>query len=83
MILGVDFGDSRTGYAVSDALGLFASTYETYAEKDMRRVAEHTVQIAEKTGAEKIVLGFPKNMNGTLGDRAKKTKRFQKLLGEL
>ena len=53
MILGVDFGDSRTGYAVSDALGLFASTYETYAEKDMRRVAEHTVQIAEKTGAEK------------------------------
>ena len=83
MILGVDFGDSRTGYAVSDALGLFAGTYETYAEKDMRRVAEHTVQIAEKTGAEKIVLGFPKNMNGTLGDRAKKTKRFQKLLGEL
>ncbi len=80
MILGVDFGDSRTGYAVSDALGFSANTLETYHEKDMNKVAEHTAELAKRLGAEKIVLGFPKNMNGTVGERGKKTKAFAKRL---
>ena len=80
MILGVDFGDSRTGYAVSDALGFSANTLETYHEKNMNKVAEHTAELVKKLGAEKIVLGFPKNMNGTVGDRGKKTKALAKLL---
>jgi putative Holliday junction resolvase len=83
MILGVDFGDSRTGYATSDALGFSANTLETYSEKNMNRVAEHTAQLAKKLNAEKIVLGFPKNMNGTIGERGKKTKAFAKLLREM
>lgn len=83
MILGVDFGDSRTGYATSDALGFSAHTYETFAEKNMQKVAEHTAELVRELGAEKIVLGFPKNMNGTVGDRGKKTKRFKKLLEEM
>lgn len=80
MILGVDFGDSRTGYAVSDALGFSANTLETYHEKNMNKVAEHTAELVKKLGAEKIVLGFPKNMNGTVGDRGKKTKALAKQL---
>ncbi len=83
MILGVDFGDSRTGYAVSDALGFSANTLETFSEKNMTKVAEHTAELVRSLGAEKIVLGFPKNMNGTVGDRGKKTKAFAKLLGKL
>ncbi len=83
MILGVDFGDSRTGYATSDALGFSAHTLETYAEKNMTKVAHHTAELVEKLGAKKIVLGFPKNMNGTVGERGKKTKAFAKLLGTL
>lgn len=83
MILGVDFGDSRTGYATSDALGLSAHTLETYSEKSMHKVAEHTVALAKELGAEKIVLGFPKNMNGTVGDRGKKTRRLKKMLEEM
>lgn len=83
MVLGVDFGDSRTGYATSDALGLSAHTYETYSETNMKKVAEHTAHLAGELGAEKIVLGFPKNMNGTVGERGKKTKRFKKMLEEL
>ncbi len=83
MILGVDFGDSRTGYATSDALGFSAHTLEVYHEKNMKKVAQHTAELAEKLGAEKIVLGLPKNMNGTIGDRGKKTKTFAKILGEL
>ena len=83
MVLGVDFGDSRTGYATSDALGFSAHTLEVYSEKNMQKVAEHTAELAKKLNAEKIVLGFPKNMNGTIGDRGKKTKRFAALLREL
>ncbi|MBQ2932078.1 MAG: Holliday junction resolvase RuvX [Clostridia bacterium] len=83
MILGVDFGDSRTGFATSDALGFSAHTLETYSEKNARKVAEYTAALAKKLNAEKIVLGYPKNMNGTVGERGKKTKAFAKLLGEL
>ena len=83
MILGVDFGDSRTGYATSDALGFSAHTLETFSEKSMQKVAEHTVALVKELNAEKIVLGFPKNMNGTVGDRGKKTKRFKKMLEEM
>ena len=83
MILGVDFGDSRTGYATSDTLGFSAHTLETYAEKNMNKVAHHTAELVEKLGVRKIVLGFPKNMNGTVGERGKKTKAFAKLLGTL
>lgn len=83
MILGVDFGDSRTGYATSDSLGFSAHTLETYSEKNARKVAEHTAELAKKLNAEKIVLGYPKNMNGTVGERGKKTKAFAKLLGEM
>ena len=76
MILGIDFGDSRTGFASSDALGLIASTVETFKEKNMKKVAQRAVELARELGAEKIVLGYPKNMNGTVGDRGKKSKKL-------
>ncbi len=82
MILGVDFGDSRTGYAVSDALGFAAHTLEVYSEKNMLKVAEHTAHLALDLKAEKIVLGFPKNMNGTVGDRGKKSRKLAEILRE-
>ncbi len=80
MVLGVDFGDSRTGYAVSDSLGFAAHTLEVFKEKSMIKVAEYTAKLAEELKAEKIVLGFPKNMNGTIGDRGKKSKKLAELL---
>ena len=76
MILGIDFGDSRTGFASSDVLGLIASTVETFKEKNMKKVAQRAVELAKELGAEKIVLGYPKNMNGTVGDRGKKSKKL-------
>ena len=83
MILGVDFGDSRTGYAVSDALGFSANTLEVYSEKNINKVAQHTAELVKNLGVEKIVLGFPKNMNGTVGERGKKSKTLAKMLREL
>lgn len=76
MILGIDFGDSRTGFAASDALGLTASTVETFKEKNMKKVALRAAELAKELGAEKIILGYPKNMNGTVGDRGKKSKKL-------
>ena len=75
-ILGVDFGDSRTGYAISDALGFGASVIPAFKSGNTQNVAEHTAALAGELGAEKIVVGYPKNMNGTIGPRAEKTRRL-------
>lgn len=76
MILGIDFGDSRTGFAASDALELTASTVETFKEKNMKKVALRAAELAKELKAEKIILGYPKNMNGSVGDRGKKSKKL-------
>ncbi len=81
-ILGVDYGKARTGVAVSDALGLMAHGIETIFSSNMRRVAESVAKLAKEYEAGIIVVGLPKNMNNTLGERAEKTIRFTKLLEE-
>lgn len=82
-ILGVDFGDSRTGYAISDALGFGASVLDAFKSPSIKKVAENTAELAKKLGAEKIILGYPKNMNGSLGPRAEKTHRLSEMIKEL
>ena len=72
-ILGIDFGDSRTGFAVSDPLGFGARTLAPCKEKNMVKVAGRAAELAKENGAELIVLGFPRNMNGAVGPRCKKT----------
>ncbi len=81
-ILGVDFGDSRTGYAISDPLGFGATTLPACKEKNMVKVADATANLAKEQGVEKIILGYPKNMNGTIGPRGKKTEDFAAMLRE-
>ncbi|MBQ2890467.1 MAG: Holliday junction resolvase RuvX [Clostridia bacterium] len=83
MVLGIDFGDSRTGFAISDSLEIMASTVETFKEKNMKKVVLRAIELLEELHADKIVLGFPKNMNGTVGDRGKKSQRFAKELRAL
>lgn len=81
-ILGIDFGDSRTGYAVSDPLGFGVTSLPPCRDKGMRKVTEHTAVLVNEYGCEKIVLGFPKNMNGTVGPRGEKTKVLKKMIEE-
>lgn len=81
-ILGVDFGDSRTGFAISDILGFAANVLDAYKSQSMRNVADYTIALCREHGAEKIILGYPKNMNGTLGPRAQKTKKLKAMLEE-
>lgn len=82
MILGIDYGDSRTGFAISEN-GLIAGTLETFAEKNMKKVAEHAAELVIKYSVDRIVLGLPKNMDGSIGESGKKAKRLARMLKEL
>ena len=78
MILGIDYGASRTGLAISEN-GLIAATLETFAEKNMNKVAEHAAELVSKHNIDKVVVGLPKNMDGSIGDSGKKAKKLAKI----
>ena len=81
-IIAVDFGDARTGLAVSDTLGMLANGI-VYVKSDyMPKTAELFDEKIREYGAAKIVIGLPINMNGSLGPRAEHAKEFGALLAE-
>ena len=82
-ILGVDFGEKRTGIAVSDALGMTAQGVKTIFESYPPKVAQNVSEIAKELSAEKIVVGLPKNMDGTVGFRGEATYAFIEELKKL
>lgn len=75
-IIGIDYGDARVGIAVSDPLGFTAQGLETVPNKVYNKMVERVVEIIKSYSAEKIVIGLPKNMNGTLGERGEISKKF-------
>lgn len=82
-IIGLDYGSKTVGVAVSDPLGLTAQGVETIERKEenkLRKTLARIGELAREYGAEKIVLGFPKNMNNTIGDRAEKTLELKEKL---
>lgn len=82
-IMGIDFGDSRIGIAVSDPLGWTAQGLDTIQWKgSMERPAEQIKQLVEQYNVEKIVVGLPKNMNGTVGPSGEKAIEFGELLSK-
>ena len=70
IIMSVDLGKARTGLAVSDPGGSFAFPKEVITEYHTDRLVEKVCQKAKEFAAERIVVGYPKNMDGTLGERA-------------
>lgn len=82
-IMAVDFGDSRTGLAISDKGEILASPLATVFEKDFDRCVEAVAENAQKNGAELIVVGDPINMNGTRGARSEKCVLFANRLKEV
>lgn len=82
-ILGVDYGDARTGLALSDLSCTLASAIGTVKATGMRKTAEAVAEAAKKHGAAEIVLGLPVNMNGSEGPRAEKARAFASMLEEI
>lgn len=81
-IMSVDYGDVRTGVAVCDKLEMLASPLCVIKQKDDETLADEICTKAFKEGVEMFVVGLPKNMDGSLGERAQKCEAFAKILAE-
>ena len=82
-IMGLDFGSKTVGVAISDALLLTAQGIETICRKEENKLRQTLARIkalCDEYEVEEIVLGFPKNMNNTIGDRAEKSLEFAEML---
>ena len=82
-VLGLDYGSKTVGVAVSDPLGLTAQGVETVwrkQESKLRRTLARIEEIISEYQVTEIVLGYPKNMNNTVGERAEKSLEFKEML---
>ena len=81
-IMSVDLGLARTGIASCDSLELLASPVTVIFEKNEQKLIEKIVLLAHEQGAERIVVGLPKNMDGTSGERATECERIAGIIAE-
>lgn len=82
-LMGLDYGSKTVGVAVSDPLGLTAQGVETIWRKQENKLRQTMARIEELISeyqVERIVLGYPKNMNNTIGERAEKSLEFKEKL---
>lgn len=79
-IMAVDLGKARTGVAISDPGELLASPVCVLEERSQERLAQKLAALAREQGAQEIVLGLPRNMDGSEGESAQSARAFGKLL---
>ena len=82
-IMGLDYGSKTVGVAISDPLGITAQGIEIIRrekETKLRQTLARIEALIKEYQVESIVLGFPKNMNNTIGDRAEKSLAFKEML---
>lgn len=81
-ILGIDYGDARTGLSISDPSGFLAGSPSVIHEWNYAKLVDKLVAFIQENKIEEIVLGHPKNMDGTVGPRAEKCETLAKELEE-
>lgn len=82
-VMGIDYGDARTGIAVSDEMNMLVGDAWTLSEWNPDVVAETIVREAKARNVKRLVLGLPKNMDGTEGPRVEKCREFAEKLKAL
>ena len=82
-LAGLDFGDKTVGVAISDRMGTVATPLETIRRKKFTLDAEHLFEIVKKREIGGLVLGLPRNMDGSEGPRCQKTRAFARNLSRL
>ena len=82
-IMAVDLGDCRTGLAVCDKSEILASPLETICENDPERLAQKILSAVFSNEVEMVVVGNPVNMDGSVGERAKKCRKFAEKLEKM
>ena len=80
--LGMDLGTKTLGLATSDKMGIISSPYKVLRYDDINNLVDEVVNIIDELKIEVLVLGYPKNMNNTLGEAVERTNRFKELLEE-
>ena len=79
-VMAIDYGDQRIGLAVSDLTGLLCGEAWTMQEWNMERASQRIAEEAARREVDTLVLGLPKNMDGSEGPRAEKSRAFAALL---
>ena len=82
-VMAIDLGDARTGVAISDALGMLTGSTSVIESWNKDKTAQLVAETYRKSGAERLVMGFPRNMDGTEGPRADLYREFAAKLEEL
>ena len=80
--MAIDYGDARTGVAVSDPTGLLAGYTTVIQSRKPEVVVEELARLVRERGVEELVMGFPRNMDGTEGPRAELYRAFAGQLEE-
>ena len=75
-IMAIDYGDARTGVAISDPTGLLAGYTEVIHSRKGEQVCARLAELVEQYKVEELVMGFPRNMDGTEGPRAELYRNF-------
>ncbi|MBR2714820.1 MAG: Holliday junction resolvase RuvX [Ruminococcus sp.] len=83
IIISVDLGKARTGLAISDKTGFLASPLYTIDEKSPSRILKKVAKAVNDNNAQLIVVGLPKNMDGSEGESAQRCREFADSLSEL
>ena len=81
-IMAIDYGDARTGVAISDLLCSIVGTTTVVPSRNTEKAVADLVKLAKDNGVGQIVVGLPKNMDGTEGPRAELCRCFAQTLGE-
>ena len=81
-VLAIDYGDARTGIAISDIMGMIVGQTTVIHSRNAQKTATEIARIVKESGAEKLVMGFPRNMDGSEGPRADLYREFAALVEE-
>ena len=79
-VLAIDYGDAHTGIAISDATGTLASFTTVIDSRKAEVVVQEILRLLPEHGVTELVLGYPKNMDGSVGPRAEKAAAFAETL---
>ena len=81
-IMAIDYGDARTGIAISDPTGFLTGFSTVISARKAEAVADAIAELIQSHQVTELVLGYPKNMNNTVGPRAERSAAFAALLTE-
>ena len=82
-VLAIDYGDARTGIAISDLMGMIVGQTTVIHSRNAKKTADEIARLDKESGAERLVMGFPRNMDGSEGPRADLYREFAALVEQV